>query len=134
MENGKSHIVIVDDDPMTCMILSDILTNAGYKTTTFTNSIEALSFIRNAPEFINLIILDRMMPEPSGIEVLHKLCATPIARNIPVVMLTSRADKSHVSTAFMLGVFEFLYKPVSENALLKTVEDALTEQATHVYE
>jgi CheY-like chemotaxis protein len=134
MENGKSHIVIVDDDSLTCMLLSDILTNTGYKTTTISNGADALAFIRSNSSSIDVIILDRIMPELSGIEVLHKLCAIPIARNIPVIMLTSRAETTHVDTAFMLGVFEFLYKPINENALIKAVNDALTEKATHIYE
>jgi len=134
MENGKSHILIVDDDALTCMLLSDILTHAGFKTTTITNGLDALAFIRNDPNTIDVIILDRIMPELTGIEVLHKLCAIPIARNIPVIMLTSRAESSHVETAFMLGVFEFLYKPINETALVQAVNDAMTEKSSHIYE
>lgn len=119
---SDKHILIVDDDVIFSQITQDALTEAGYRVSVVSNGNTALTVLINHPEDYDLIILDRMMPELSGLDILGRLSALPNTHDIPVIMLTSHAGKSHLELAARYGVAETLFKPIQTQDLLRTIQ------------
>ena len=82
----EGNILIVDDDPDTREILSRILGAVGLTTKTASNGVEALSHIKD--EIPDLILLDLMMPQMDGFQVLYHLRSDPTTRYVPVIVVT----------------------------------------------
>lgn len=127
MTKLKKHILIIDDDHLFCIILADMVSHAGYEVTYAFNGQEGLSLLKKYPQKFQLIILDKIMPALSGMDVLKKISLMPIIREIPVIMLTGRAKSHQDKIALQYGVVEILHKPVEEALLLKSIEQALAE-------
>ncbi len=124
----KLHILVVDDDPIARAGIGFMLENAGYEVSEAFNGKTALESIENdKTQKINAIILDRMMPEMSGIEMLKKIHAMPSLSNIPLIMLTAQAERDHIKTATDYGVAEVIYKPIEEATFLLAIEKALKQ-------
>ncbi len=84
------------------------------------DGVEALEFVFREGAFkdrsgeqLRLILLDLKMPRLSGLDVLRRLKADPVARLIPVVVLTSSAEEQDVIESYKLGVNSYLVKPVA---------------------
>jgi len=131
-----SRILIVDDDPDVTLFLSTILEDNGYSTDRARNGIEALDLIRNsAPD---LILLDLMMPQKSGISLLSDLRRDKALMEIPIVMVTGVTGETGIDLdAFLrrsedaaqgrppLHIEAYLEKPVDPDRLLKCVREIL---------
>ncbi len=128
MRNMKEpHILIVDDDHIARTGIVFMLKNLGYETSEAFNGISALKMLENGKNpKVDAIILDRMMPEMSGIEVLQKINAFPALENIPIIMLTAHAEREQLKKVMAYGAFDVLFKPIDESALSKTLENALS--------
>jgi CheY-like chemotaxis protein len=126
MKKEKAHILVVDDEHISRMAVSYMLERSGYKVSEASSGKEALAFLEQTPE-VDLVILDRIMPEMSGIDVLQKIQTIPTFRKLPIIMLTAHAERDHVKAATIYGVSDVVYKPVEEILLLKVVERVLRE-------
>lgn len=125
------NILIVDDEPLTLITLSRELSEAGYQTMTVDNGEKALALLEVQPSQFSAVILDRMMSPLSGLDVLHKIYKKPHLKNIPIIMLTSHAEKSDKIAATIAGVFDILMKPddgVDWTPLLMALKRALREK------
>lgn len=124
----KPHILIVDDDHIARAGIAFVLKNAGYEISEAFNGIRALEILENekTPK-IDAIILDRMMPEISGIEILKKIHAIPAFSNIPIIMVTVHAKQDQIKTATAYGAFDVIYKPIDETLFIQTLEKALSK-------
>jgi CheY-like chemotaxis protein len=125
MNKTEHKILVVDDDPIILKVLTNYLADAGYAVTTAENGAIALTLLQAAPEQFSLIILDRMMPVLSGIDLLHKIYVRPELKNTPIIMLTSHAEREDVGAAIIAGVYDFLYKPIDRDLLLLVIKRAL---------
>jgi len=123
--SARQHILLVDDDTLFCKVTSDALSEAGFEVSIVSDGNCALSLISSQPGKFDLIILDRMMPELSGIEVLGKLSAQKLKSNIPVIMLTSYAGKSQIEIASQYGVTETIFKTIGNADLINVVNRTL---------
>src|SRR4030065_1399144 len=81
-------ILIVDDDEMVCMALTELLKPEGYEIDTVWNAKEALERINK--KRYNLLILDIIMPEMNGLELCKKIRANEDYNEIPVIFLTAK--------------------------------------------
>ena len=121
----QTRILIVDDEPFNVLVVKKFLHNSGYTNTlTLTDATKALELIRN--EMPDIVLLDVMMPEVSGLDILRTMKATggDVAQ-IPVVILTA-SPESHIKTqALELGATDFLSKPVESNELVLRVRNVL---------
>jgi CheY-like chemotaxis protein len=89
---SPGRVLVVDDDPDALDLVLAMIGDRGYEIQTATNGREALDEIARAKP--DAIILDLMLPEMDGFEVVHRLSLNPEWRSIPVVLLTAR-DLSH---------------------------------------
>lgn len=105
-----SSILIVDDDEINSKMLAKRLSKRGHEVTTVSSGYECLEYIQN--EIPDLILLDILMPELSGIEVLESLRKTYSAIDIPIIMVTSKSDASDIVSALRAGANDYIQKPV----------------------
>lgn len=115
---SANSILAVDDDPTILGMIAELLGYEGYHINTTGSGREALAQAALNPPA--LILLDLMMPEMSGWQVIAGLRSNPRTRSIPVVLLSARRDLA--STAQDLAVEQFLEKPFELDELLRIVE------------
>jgi putative two-component system response regulator len=132
----SSRIAIIDDEPLQIRNLKNTLTEAGYGNfATTSDSTEAAELIRQ--ERPDLVLLDIVMPEISGIDVLHVISLDQSLQQLPVIVLTEKADRDVKQVCLELGVSDFLAKPVDPIELLPRVRNILLnkhyrdQQASH---
>jgi CheY-like chemotaxis protein len=106
----KSRVLIVDDEPGNIKILSNVLAG-DYVLSVATNGRQALEVARvQAPD---IILLDMVMPEMDGIEVCEALKADEQTRPIPVIFVTSMSDNANEERGLEAGAVDYISKPIS---------------------
>ncbi len=121
-----SKVVVIDDEPFILMMIEDKLTRAGINVITLRESKDALPVIRR--EMPDLIILDWMMPELSGIDLCRMLKADPALKDIPVFMLTAKGQDADRQLGLQCGAAMYITKPFSPKALLDMVNSVLNPE------
>lgn len=116
----KKHILIIDDDTELVDLLTEYLTAEGYEVSACHDGVAGLEQAYN--EHIDLILLDVMMPELNGFEVLKALGGH---HKIPVLMLTARGDETDRILGLELGADDYLAKPFQTRELLARIKAIL---------
>ena len=116
-------ILIADDDPLLIKLVEHKLQSRGFKVISAADGAQALRLaIEHKPD---LIVLDAMMPEMDGFEVLGKLKELPETEDISVIMLTARKQERDVVTGLSLGARDYLVKPFMPAELLMRIQKIL---------
>jgi DNA-binding response OmpR family regulator len=118
-----SKVVVIDDEPFILLMLEDKFKRAGIEVVTSKVSAGALDMIRR--EMPDLVILDWMMPEISGIEVCRLLKADPELSAIPVFMLTAKGQEEDEKLGMKCGANRYITKPFSPKMLLEVVQEEI---------
>lgn len=119
-EHGfKRTIVVVDDDRDIRMILRANLEEEGYAVLEASGGREALEVIKGSDP--DLVVLDIMMPEVDGYDVLQELRSTPDYADLPVVLLTARRQESDVWEGWSAGADYYITKPFKMDELIKFI-------------
>ena len=132
---AKQRILIVDDEEDICMILSYSLQKAGYDTLVAHSAEEALELLQspiaNTPSPIDLILLDIMMGEMSGLEMANHLRLDNVqSDNLPpIIFLTALSDEETVLQGFKLGADDYISKPFRIAEVLARVTAVLRRSA-----
>lgn len=113
-------ILAVDDEKHIVRLIQVNLERAGYDVITAGDGKEALEKVES--EKPDMIVLDVMMPLMDGFEVLRTLKADPGTREIPVIMLTAKAQDADVFRGWQSGVDSYLTKPFNPMELLTFIE------------
>jgi len=109
-EQMKPGILVVDDSETNLVLLRAVLEDEGYEVFTVFNSKEALKFLEaNKP---GLILLDLLMPEVGGIDLLKIIKKNNTYASIPVIVVTAYANKENRYTAKELGAVDIIEKPI----------------------
>lgn len=116
----QRKILVVDDERHIVRLIQVNLERAGYQVVTAFDGKEGLKKVE--AEKPDLIVLDVMMPYMDGFEVLKRLQANQSTRNIPVVMLTAKAQDADVFRGWSSGVSAYLTKPFNPLELLTFVK------------
>jgi two-component system, OmpR family, phosphate regulon response regulator PhoB len=126
------RILVVDDEPDIIALVAYHLARSGYRVSTASSGPEALHAARD--EQPALIILDLMLPELSGFEVLERLRADRALADIPVLMLTARREEPDRVQGLSLGADDYLVKPFSPQELVLRVRNILRRTRTKTAE
>ncbi len=110
-----AYILVVDDEPDLRELIRFNLTQAGHEVETASGGREALEAIRRQPP--DLVVLDLMLPDLSGIEVCRAVRADPKLRSLPILMLTARSEEVDRVVGFELGADDYVTKPFSPREL-----------------
>ena len=119
-------ILVVDDEPDILELIKDIL-KSKYEVYTAKNVKEAVSILEKVK--IDLIILDIMMPQIDGWDFLWMIRGSEKYREIPVIIVTARADAEDKLIGLKEGVKDYIVKPFLPNELINRVEEILKERA-----
>ena len=116
-ENYK--ILVVDDIATNVLLLKTILGKAGYRIVTATGGREALEKVES--ESPDLILLDIMMPDMNGYEVIERLKADERFCRIPVIFLSALHDSENIVKGFKMGASDYVSKPFNHEELITRV-------------
>jgi signal transduction histidine kinase/CheY-like chemotaxis protein len=106
---GQHTLLIVDDNDINIELLSEALHHDKRHLLTATNGKDALNIAKSQP--VDLILLDIMMPEMDGYEVLHHLRQDPETHHTPVILISALDQTQHIVQAFAMGVQDYITKP-----------------------
>lgn len=119
------QVLIAEDDPDIQVILKMVLTRIGKCEVTITfQGDQVLPMVKKIKP--GLILLDVMLPEMSGYEIIKHLKADPETRNIPVIFLTARSMPAEQQQAMSLGAAGYLAKPFDPMTLVGQINSILT--------
>lgn len=119
-----SRVLLVDDDASVLRLLKSMLVKANYRVTTCQAADEALRLLSQGAEF-DCMVTDAMMPVMTGYELVKTLKSNASYRDIPVLMLTRKSDRSDVKKAVDAGVNDYILKPIDEFLLLDKINNCL---------
>lgn len=125
-------ILIVDDDLETLRLVGLILERGGYQIAAASNGQQALTLAHS--ERPDLIILDVMMPDMDGYQVMKNIRQDPTINTIPVLMFTAKAGIEDKITGYETGVDDYLTKPIHPAELVAHVKAVLSRAASKVKE
>ena len=113
----RRHILVADDERHIGRIIQLKLEQGPFQVSLALDGEEALAVLERDPD-IRLVLLDLMMPQMSGLDVLARMRADERWRDIPCVILTAAGQDSQYVRAMALGATEFMTKPFSPKKLL----------------
>jgi chemosensory pili system protein ChpA (sensor histidine kinase/response regulator) len=116
---GAPRVLVVDDSLSVRKFVGLMLERAGLEVRTAADGYEAMTLLAEAPA--DVVVTDLEMPRVNGFELIGDLRRRPETRDIPVVVLTSRAGEKHLALARRLGVEHYVTKPVDERAFVALV-------------
>jgi CheY-like chemotaxis protein len=126
MKNTKPRILIVDDDEISCQLLTGILSKFDYTIETATNGLRALDKIRSLS--FDLVLLDLLMPDMDGYELLKTMQEYDNLREIPVIVISSVREKSNVVQCIQAGAKDYLLKPYQQDVIPSRVQAVLANK------
>ena len=127
MSGDDPAILVVDDNEDNCYTLTRRLKRQGYdNVTTAGHGREALELLAARP--FDLVLLDVMMPDMNGYEVLETMKADPALRGIPVVMISALDEADSVARCIEIGAEDYLAKPFDPTLLRDRVRDCLEKK------
>ena len=113
------RVLIVDDDPDMVMVLGMLMKVNGITALKAFGGVEGLEKARaDKPD---VILLDIMMPDMDGYEVMKELRSDKTTKGIPVVFLTARTDEEYKERAETLGADGYITKPYDRDSLMETI-------------
>jgi len=121
---SKPTIISVDDDASFQMYLSEFFRSRGYTVEAVPNGRELVTRLNSAPA-PSLILLDVMLPDSDGLEIIERIKAA--GHRVPVIMLSGVGMVKRVVEAMKLGAADFVMKPFDETTFETAIEDALQE-------
>ncbi len=118
-----SDVLIVEDEPDIRNLIVHHLTRDGFRCRTAATGAEALTRVRAAVP--DLVVLDLMLPEMSGLEVCRRLRGDAATAAVPIIMLTAKADEVDRIVGLELGADDYVAKPFSPKELVARVRAVL---------
>jgi DNA-binding response OmpR family regulator len=116
----KPKLLVIDDDHELCAMLVEYLGPEGFLTCTAVTGPEGLQLLAHSP--FDLVILDVMLPQLSGFEVLRRIRAMS---RVPVIMLTARGEEVDRVVGLEMGADDYLAKPFSPRELVARIRAVL---------
>ena len=128
IDQAKPRVLVVDDDPLTCAFLTQVLESRAFEVISALDAGAALEQMRSAtPE---VVILDLRLSGLDGMDALREL--REIAPFVPIIILTGYGDVSSAVEAMRRGAYDFLTKPVQLEKIVVVVRRALEHQALRI--
>ena len=126
MHHPPISILLVEDDAFTASLVQFMLERQQMQVTCVTDGRKALQLLAETPTF-DAVLLDWLMPQVSGMEVLMKFKQSPEWAAIPVVMLSAVDDGQEIARAFKAGASDYLTKPFDPQGMLARLTRLITK-------
>lgn len=121
---NSRRVIVVDDDPDILNLVSILLQRLGVQVSTFANGRGAIRYL--AQETPDLVVLDLMLPDVDGMDILRQIRARTRFEDVPVLVLSAKADPDTIRTALDSGADSYVTKLYITNSLLDRVRLLLT--------
>ncbi|KAF3981762.1 MAG: response regulator [Methylococcales symbiont of Hymedesmia sp. n. MRB-2018] len=121
----KETILIVDDTPGNLAVLSDMLSDYGYRVLVATDGISALEQVKHLQP--DIILLDVIMPGIDGFETCHRLKKNPVTTHIPIIFMTGLGELDNLLKGFEKGSVDYIVKPIRPAEVIARVEAQLSQ-------
>ena len=122
-----NKVLIIDDDKELCALMKKCVEQENLATIVAGGGIEGLHILAENKDTCSLIILDIMMPDLDGFQVLQQVRQTS---NVPVLMLTAKSDEEDKVSGLRMGADDYLTKPFSINELMARVNSLIRRYTT----
>lgn len=122
------YILAIDDEQANLLMLEEYLSDDDYNVVTVQSAKEGIAYLESGKK-VHAILLDRMMPEMSGMEFVAHVKSDDRFKYIPVIMQTAAAAPDQIAEGISAGVFYYLTKPFKRNVLLSVLKSALKDFA-----
>jgi CheY-like chemotaxis protein len=123
MTFGQKTVVIVEDEPDTAEMFIEMMRLAGYQVYNSYAGAPAIALIANKKP--DAVILDIMMPDLSGLEVMKYMQRDPSLADIPVVVVSAKTLPTDIQAGLSAGAVNYLTKPVTFSELKEAIFDAI---------
>jgi DNA-binding response OmpR family regulator len=120
---NEKTVLIIEDEEDAAELFAEMMRVSGFRVVKITSSAPAITTL--AGEKPDLVILDVMMPDISGLDVLRQMRLDPALAHIPVVVVSAKGTPSDIKTGMDAGAFTYLTKPVGFLELKEAVSRAL---------
>ena len=120
----RLQVILVEDDPLLARFTQTLLSLSNLDVRVAGNRAEVVNEIRRPPR-PDLILLDLVLPDADGFEILARVRQHPVLKDVPVVLLTGRATREAVLQGLALGADGYLTKPFEPDSLLRAVRTVL---------
>jgi len=125
MSQDQKTVIVVEDEPDAAELFAEMMRVSGFRVLKTYSSTPAISLI--AKELPDVVILDIMMPDISGLEVLRFMRRETQLRDIPVIVVSARSMPSDIQEGLEAGATIYLTKPVGYLDLKQAVEQVMNE-------
>lgn len=122
----QKTVIVVEDEPDAAELFAEMMRVSGYRVLKTYSSTPAISLI--AKEHPDVVILDIMMPDISGLEVLRFMRRDPMLKDTPVIVVSARSMPSDIKEGLEAGATIYLTKPVGYLDLRKSVDLVMQEE------
>ena len=123
MTSNPKTVLIIEDEADAADLFAEMMRVSGFRVLKTTRSAPALAMMTT--EKPDVVILDIMMPETSGLDILREMRVTPELEDIPVVVVSAKSMPVDIKTGMEAGAFTYLTKPVGFLELKGAVEQAM---------
>ncbi len=128
-----THILVVDDEEFIREDIQETLEDAGYLVDLADDGDTAWAMLQNNPTVYSVIILDRMMPNMSGMVLLAKIKSDKKLQHLPVILQTAKVAKEDIIEGLNAGAYYYLPKPYELEQLLAIVKAAIIKNNEYQY-
>ncbi|MDE2440776.1 MAG: response regulator [Betaproteobacteria bacterium] len=125
---NKGRVLVVDDEQLNLFIIEEFLEQEDIELEMHSNPLEAWASLSAADSDFSLVVLDRMMPELDGMELLRRMKREARFADIPVIMQTAASSPDQVREGLEAGAYYYLTKPYEPEALISIVRAALEDR------
>ena len=124
---SNKRILLVEDDFIFAEIITEVLTEAGYKVQHAEDGLAAWNIMEAGDTDFSAILVDRLMPRMDGVELLVKIKAIPELVHLPIIMVTSSSESTSIQEGLDAGAYYYLIKPFEPKVLLSIVKAAIEQ-------
>jgi CheY-like chemotaxis protein len=122
--NIRKRILVVEDEQAIQDMIRMLMERVGYEVVPALNAAQAAQILRGKP-LPDVMLLDLMLPDVDGLELLRQIREKPIFDNLPVVIVSALADPDQIRKGFDLGADRYVTKPAIATNLVGTVQDVI---------
>jgi CheY-like chemotaxis protein len=124
MSDTQKTVMIIEDEPDAAEMFGEMMRVSGFRVVKLLSSVPAIGML--AQEKPDLVILDVMMPDVSGLDILRHIRGNPELSAIPVIIVSAKSMPSDIKTGLEAGASTYLTKPVGFLDLKQAIERVLS--------